>query len=141
MELYIIRHAQSANNALRDPADRVCDPHLTELGRQQAARLARHLANEPHSEQRHGSDPEETSVETIAGYGIVKLYCSAMHRSLETAMTSERTGGGTSQPGRRIGQRVKAGQSGSRKSCGDGRTTGSAAPSRSSATPASWKRC
>jgi 2,3-bisphosphoglycerate-dependent phosphoglycerate mutase len=87
VELYIIRHAQSANNALRDLADRVCDPHLTELGRQQAARLARHLASEPHPEQRHGRDPEETSVETIAGYGIVKLYCSAMHRSLETATT------------------------------------------------------
>ena len=87
MELYIIRHAQSSNNALRDQADRVCDPHLTELGRQQAARLAHHLANEPHPEQRHRSDPEQASVETVEGYGIVKLYCSAMHRSLETATT------------------------------------------------------
>ena len=85
MELYIIRHAQSVNNALRDQIDRVCDPHLTDLGRRQAARLAHHLANEPHPEQRHGHDPEETSVETVEGYGIVRLYCSAMHRSLETA--------------------------------------------------------
>ena len=87
MELYIIRHAQSSNNALRDQAERVCDPHLTELGRQQAVRIARHLAEEPHPEQRHGRDPEETSVETVAGYGIARLYCSAMHRSLETATT------------------------------------------------------
>ena len=87
MELYIIRHAQSFNNALRNQADRVCDPKLTELGRQQAARLAHHLANEPHPEQRHGRDPEETGVETVQGYGIQRLYCSAMHRSLETTTT------------------------------------------------------
>lgn len=87
MELYIIRHAQSANNALRDQSDRVCDPHLTELGRKQAERLAHHLANEPHPEQHHTLDPEKTSVETVNGYGIVRLFCSAMHRSLETATT------------------------------------------------------
>ncbi|HKJ85375.1 MAG TPA: histidine phosphatase family protein [Spirochaetia bacterium] len=85
MELYIIRHAQSYNNALADPRDRVCDPPITELGHVQAARLARHLATEPHPEQRHGRDPEETSVETVEGYGIRRLYCSAMHRSLQTA--------------------------------------------------------
>ena len=86
MELYIIRHAQSSNNALLDETGRVCDPHLTDLGRRQAVRLAHHLANEPHPEQRrHGRDPEETSVETVRGYGIVRLYCSAMRRSLETA--------------------------------------------------------
>ena len=88
MELYIICHAQSVNNALRDQADRGCNPHLTELGRQPAARLAHHLANEPHPEQRHGHVPEETSVETVEGYGIARLYCSAMHRSLETATSA-----------------------------------------------------
>ena len=85
MELYIIRHAQSSNNALADPTDRVADPPLTDLGRRQAARLATHLASEPHPEQRHGQDPEDTHVETVRGYGIRRLYCSAMHRSLETA--------------------------------------------------------
>ena len=47
MELYIIRHAQSSNNALADERERVCDPHLTELGRQQAELLAAHLAAGP----------------------------------------------------------------------------------------------
>ena len=85
MELYIIRHAQSSNNALADPINRVADPPLTDLGRRQAQRLATHLASEPHPEQRHGRDPEDTHVETVRGYGIRRLYCSAMHRSLETA--------------------------------------------------------
>ena len=39
MELYLIRHAQSANNAL-PREDRVEDPPLTETGRQQCAHLA-----------------------------------------------------------------------------------------------------
>lgn len=85
MELYIIRHAQSTNNALPDPRDRVCDPPLTETGHRQAAHLAHHLASEPHPEQRHGSDLEDTHVDTVRGYGIARLYCSAMHRSLQTA--------------------------------------------------------
>ena len=87
MELYIIRHAQSENNALHDQSKHLPDPHLTKLGTQQAALIAHHLANAPHPEQRHGTTPEETSVETVEGYGIVRLYCSAMHRSLETATT------------------------------------------------------
>ncbi len=85
MELYIIRHAQSANNALANQSDREQDPKLTELGRKQAELLARHLASEPHPEQRYMDDPEKTGVETVRGYGINRLYCSAMHRSLETA--------------------------------------------------------
>jgi 2,3-bisphosphoglycerate-dependent phosphoglycerate mutase len=39
MELFLIRHAQSANNALPE-AERVEDPGLTNLGTQQAERLA-----------------------------------------------------------------------------------------------------
>jgi 2,3-bisphosphoglycerate-dependent phosphoglycerate mutase/probable phosphoglycerate mutase len=85
MQLYIIRHAQSYNNALADSKHRVCDPPLTELGHRQAARLAHHLAREPHPEQDFGRSPEETGVHTESGYGIARLYCSAMHRSLQTA--------------------------------------------------------
>ena len=85
MELYIIRHAQSYNNALANQADRVADPPLTDLGRTQASRLAHQLASERHPEQLHGREPEDTHVETIRGYGIRRLYCSAMRRSLETA--------------------------------------------------------
>lgn len=39
MELYLIRHAQSANNA-KPEADRVADPPLTDIGQQQASHLA-----------------------------------------------------------------------------------------------------
>lgn len=43
MDLFLIRHAQSANNA--SPASqRVADPPLTELGRAQSVYLAGHLA-------------------------------------------------------------------------------------------------
>jgi 2,3-bisphosphoglycerate-dependent phosphoglycerate mutase len=42
MELYLIRHAQSLNNALPEE-QRVEDPPLTEIGHEQASRLARVL--------------------------------------------------------------------------------------------------
>ena len=38
-----------------------------------------------HPEQRFGPDPENTAVESVQGYGIERLFCSAMHRSLQTA--------------------------------------------------------
>lgn len=85
MIFYIIRHAQSENNALADYRDRVNDPSLTELGFTQADILAKHLAEASHPEQRFGRDPEETAVESVQGYGITHLFCSAMHRSLQTA--------------------------------------------------------
>ncbi len=68
MELYIIRHAQSSNNALADPTQRVCDPVLTELGRRQAQVLAHYLAA--------GNGP---------GRHIDRLYTSPMCRALQTA--------------------------------------------------------
>ena len=39
--LYLVRHGESANNALPDP-QRVADPDLTELGQKQARHLAQH---------------------------------------------------------------------------------------------------
>lgn len=44
MDLYLIRHAQSENNANPD-SQRVPDPALTEIGREQARRLADHVAS------------------------------------------------------------------------------------------------
>ena len=75
MQLYLIRHAQSTNNALSDPSGRVCDPPLTELGRQQSQMLAHYLAN---------------GVERVPGFngnGLrpTRLLCSPMQRALETA--------------------------------------------------------
>jgi 2,3-bisphosphoglycerate-dependent phosphoglycerate mutase len=82
MQLYFIRHAQSANNALYDAtgADvgRVHDPELTPLGQQQAARLAQALRS---------GHPGASSAEGApgGGYGITHLYCSLMVRAALTA--------------------------------------------------------
>ncbi len=85
MQLYIIRHAQSYNNALANFKDRICDPHLTDLGHQQAAAVADYLATGVHPEQKYGGDADSTGVRTVLGVGITRLYCSAMYRSLQTA--------------------------------------------------------
>jgi 2,3-bisphosphoglycerate-dependent phosphoglycerate mutase len=81
MQLYIIRHAQSTNNALGDERFRDRDPALTELGERQAEILAEHLVTgierEPALLER-GDHPR-------SGYGITRLYCSPMWRSLQTA--------------------------------------------------------
>jgi 2,3-bisphosphoglycerate-dependent phosphoglycerate mutase len=61
LELLLIRHGQSANNALPE-SQRVPDPGLTELGARQALKLAEWLRGRPPS----------------------KLYCSAFRRALET---------------------------------------------------------
>lgn len=78
MQLYIIRHAQSTNNALAEERNRVCDPALTELGERQAEILARHLASGIELEPSHNG-------RTQVGYGITRLYCSPMWRALQTA--------------------------------------------------------
>lgn len=71
MRLYLIRHAQSTNNALEDVRQRVKDPDLTPLGEEQGALLAQFLS---------------TTVDTSGDdYGITHLYTSAMYRSLKTA--------------------------------------------------------
>jgi 2,3-bisphosphoglycerate-dependent phosphoglycerate mutase len=61
--ILLIRHAQSANNALPE-TQRVPDPGLTELGKQQALRLG----------------------ESIVRYPIGNLYCSPFKRSLDTTV-------------------------------------------------------
>ncbi len=85
MQLYIIRHAQSANNVLIDETQRTHDPILTEIGKQQADILAQHLFDgpnhDPYMDPRTGySQPEDHN-----GIPITHLYCSAMYRSLQTA--------------------------------------------------------
>ena len=61
MDLYLIRHAQSLNNA-QPPELRVPDPSLTELGHEQARRIAQHGA----------------------GLGLARLITSPFRRALET---------------------------------------------------------
>ena len=61
MRLYLIRHAESQNNALPE-SQRVEDPGITELGYRQA----RHLA------------------ERVSGLGLTKLFTSPFLRTLQT---------------------------------------------------------
>jgi 2,3-bisphosphoglycerate-dependent phosphoglycerate mutase/probable phosphoglycerate mutase len=83
MDLYLIRHAQSSNNALVDDRQRVRDPELTELGRRQADLLAAHLAASPDF---HPIYPWQPLISANGhGYGITRLYTSAMRRALQTA--------------------------------------------------------
>ncbi|HXV44963.1 MAG TPA: histidine phosphatase family protein [Anaerolineae bacterium] len=85
MKLFIIRHAQSTNNALPDERDRVPDPPLTELGHHQAQLLAEHLATGKNPELSAWTSVEASVSHNRRSYDITKLYCSAMHRSLQTA--------------------------------------------------------
>lgn len=83
MKLLIIRHAESANNRIAINLDyddymrtRSPDPGITELGSEQARRLAEHLAGEP---------PPGAPAGAKGRYGITHLYVSPMLRTLQTA--------------------------------------------------------
>jgi 2,3-bisphosphoglycerate-dependent phosphoglycerate mutase len=80
MRFYFIRHAQSENNALWDRTgsdkDRKVDPGLTEVGIEQARKVAQFIA-EQHDPQ-NGMSPQ-------VGFGITHIYCSPMYRAMATA--------------------------------------------------------
>ena len=61
-QLLLIRHAQSQNNANEEQA-RICDPGITDLGRQQAESLSRFLSS----------------------MDFESIICSAFRRALQTA--------------------------------------------------------
>ena len=61
MRLFLIRHAESQNNALPE-SQRVEDPHITELGHRQASHLARRVGE----------------------LGLTKLFTSPFRRTLQT---------------------------------------------------------
>jgi len=79
VELYLIRHAQSTNNALLDQTARVEDPRLTEMGWQQARRLADFLAAQRLPAARDGNEFNQQ------GYAFTRLLVSPMTRALQTA--------------------------------------------------------
>lgn len=91
MHLYLIRHAQSANNELyaRTGADlgRSADPPLTELGHRQAQHLARLLAAPAPSKTVAGavSVIEFAERHDRGGFSLTHLYCSLMTRAIQTA--------------------------------------------------------
>ena len=80
MTLYLIRHAQSANNARYERTGsgngRVEDPELTELGTRQAKVLSDYLAR---------------NVDAGGEYRFTHLYCSLMVRAVATATAVSRT--------------------------------------------------
>ena len=82
MELYFIRHGESFNNAQDDSTRRVCDPPLTVRGREQARLVAAHLR-----ELGPANEDENPALDyqNRCGYGIGRIYCSAMLRTMETA--------------------------------------------------------
>lgn len=71
MEVFLIRHAQSTNQVLKDRDSILFDPHLTELGERQAARLAEHFA----------AGKERIR---LADSGLDRLVSSPMWRALQT---------------------------------------------------------
>ena len=76
MDLFLIRHGESANNALADTSQRVADPELTAKGRAQIEQVAAYLA-----EGLHLNPAERTEDRPF----LDRLYCSPMIRTLHTA--------------------------------------------------------
>jgi 2,3-bisphosphoglycerate-dependent phosphoglycerate mutase len=92
MQLYIIRHAQSENNALwartKSSDGRFSDPDITEIGHQQAQVLARFLA-----ESKVDEKPDRWDSHNLAGFNLTHLYSSYMLRAVRTGMyISQATG-------------------------------------------------
>ena len=84
MDLFIIRHGQSANNALPNIRDREVDPTLTDLGKRQAAILAEHLAVGETHDLSASATTGIAKVQLLRGFGITRLFTSPMYRSLQT---------------------------------------------------------
>ncbi len=82
--LYLIRHAQSANNETWDGSDfhagRHPDPEITAVGHRQAEKLGQHLA-QPQAEPRQHPFAQVGE----RHYGLTHVYCSLMTRSILTA--------------------------------------------------------
>ncbi len=83
-KLYLIRHAQSANNEIWDGSDHMAgrkpDPELTETGHRQAETLGRHLAHPEAEPRQHPFIPSDE-----IHFGLTHVYCSLMTRSILTA--------------------------------------------------------
>lgn len=84
MQLYFIRHGQSANNAILArtgyESARSEDPELTPNGHLQARHLARFLAARSSPVSVAGEDRQN-----VNGFDLTHLYCSLMVRAVATA--------------------------------------------------------
>jgi 2,3-bisphosphoglycerate-dependent phosphoglycerate mutase len=83
MQLYFIRHGQSANNALwtvtGESGGRSYDPELTETGQSQASLVAQFLRQGDPALASRGTDPQN-----LTGFTITHVYCSLMVRAAST---------------------------------------------------------
>ena len=81
MRLYLIRHAESANNAIYSgtggEAGRVPDPDITDRGKRQAEHLASLLAND-------AAEKVQLPRSGRSGFQFTHLYCSLMTRTIMT---------------------------------------------------------
>ncbi len=84
MNLYFVRHGQSANNAAWDATsnsnNRVEDPELTDIGQQQARYVAQFLAQAAPNANTAGRDHQNRR-----GFAITHVYTSLMTRAVATA--------------------------------------------------------
>lgn len=84
MQLYIIRHGQSYNNALwaqtGNGNGRLPDPPLTEIGHQQAQHLGQFMAKA----DENGNGRLEIDQHNRHGYHLTHLYSSLMFRAVQT---------------------------------------------------------
>ncbi len=86
MQLYIVRHGQSENNALmQDQVHRVKDPALTDIGKIQAERVGDYLANTLNIDAMVLLATDDPGRNQVGNFQFSHLYCSAMHRALQTA--------------------------------------------------------
>ena len=92
MELFIIRHGQSGNNALANIRDRSVDPPLTDLGERQAEMLGEYVARGENQELSRETT-RNTKYELRHGLGITSLFTSPMYRSLQTVQPVSRASG------------------------------------------------
>jgi len=85
MRLYIIRHAQSFNNArwqkIKSDQGRKPDPELTDIGWQQVEAVSQFLAGHHGPASSNGNAAGQTNDQ----FGFTHLYASLMIRSLDTA--------------------------------------------------------
>jgi broad specificity phosphatase PhoE len=84
MQLFLIRHGQSTNNALADWTQRVEDPWLTASGVRQAQRVGHHLVAGLHLQPTERSVPKPV---------LDRLYCSAILPALQSANARSATPG------------------------------------------------
>ena len=84
MQLYLIRHAQSENNALwartQSENGRSPDPLLTEVGQKQAKAVAHFLARSDAN-----APTDKFDIYNRKGFPFTHLYCSLMQRAIQTA--------------------------------------------------------